>query len=114
MQAHLLLGLHGELRIVLDGDGSMALAGRLFVKSSAGNRANNELNNSAESCVRHQMMRKKTAHAHKAGIGDQRTDNPDGEAGADCGLDSGAEARPDGGIDPDRYNAGNDPERVES
>src|SRR6266853_2224566 len=58
-------------------------------------------------------MRKKASNPHEAEVGEQRTYNPDGQAGQDRGLRSGAKARPDGSIYPDQYNATDESEHVE-
>lgn len=58
------------------------LAVGFLVKSSAGNRADDEFDNAAEGCHHRKSVRKKATKPLDAEVGKQRTYNPDGQAAA--------------------------------
>src|SRR5208337_1662357 len=91
----------------------LGLAGGFLVKSSASNRADDDLDNVAEGCQHRKLMRKKASSPHEVEVGKKRTYNPDGQASVDRSLHSGAKARPDRSINPDQCNATDESEQVE-
>src|SRR5208282_2418558 len=89
-------------------------AGRLFlIRSSAGNRCDDNLDQSARSCEDRKVTRKQAGDPHKTEVGKQHAYNPYGQARADGGLHSGAKAGPDGGINPDQHNAKDESQHIE-
>jgi peptidoglycan/LPS O-acetylase OafA/YrhL len=76
------------------------LSGRFLVQRGSQNGAHHDFDKRTQRCVHGQMAREEVRDVHKADVGNQGSDDPDGQAGVDRCLHARAEARPDRDVNP--------------